>query len=320
MISPGAKQILNIDHAGTLVDIEVVFCVRATYHQFLINTLFRGRQHKFQLASAIGHLGGLLSGSASVQLLDAEEAQKIIPRIRSPESNPAADSRHSEVRMTSTRSSIILVLFFVAYCASVFGQTIYEVAIPSYINPSGAMGVTVVEYSAFTTVYADGVGPGGATTYVEVLVVSEDLQVPTTFGIVGTPSGTATPSTITAVDLPITYEFTFVESASGEGYTGTLLDVSPFIYEDACVFGADGFGTCFEALSQAQQTPQVQTYSVYSGALYPIFTIPTTTSAPSPSTTSAMSPSKTSRAEMQTRMGFLPLFGSVVGGVLLGFL
>ncbi|KAJ6571678.1 hypothetical protein B0H19DRAFT_1130666 [Mycena capillaripes] len=97
---------------------------------------------------------------------------------------------------------------------------------------------------------------------------------------------------------------TLVEDASGE-----TLFISDAV--ETCGFGADGRGTCVEAVSAPMDTQSV----VFSGSVVPFYTLPVTpsTTTPSAATPSATTPSAAQRSTMSfTLLIVLPVIGAAL--------
>ncbi|KAJ6487399.1 hypothetical protein C8R47DRAFT_1320645, partial [Mycena vitilis] len=134
--------------------------------------------------------------------------------------------------------------------ASVHTQTLY------YVSENAPGGLALSEAESLV-ISAAGTNAQGATTYVEVAVVSSELLIE--------PS-----TTRTLLSAPTTFTQTLVADASG--FTLVAQNVV-----ESCGLGGIGAGTCVEKVARQSET---LTFT-YSGSVVPFHTLAATTSAAS---------------------------------------
>ncbi|KAJ6533508.1 hypothetical protein B0H19DRAFT_1186096 [Mycena capillaripes] len=138
-------------------------------------------------------------------------------------------------------------------------QTLYDISdnVPSR---------TIIVQESIS-VSAGGTNSNGGTTYVEVFVITSEIDI--------VPDGT-----FTQVSVPTTFTKTFVEDSSGRAesvpfmliYPTSTLATEAF---ETCGFGTDGRGTCVETVSGQSIFGDF----TFSGSVVPFYTLPATPSA-----------------------------------------
>ncbi|KAJ6556604.1 hypothetical protein DFH09DRAFT_1280307 [Mycena vulgaris] len=123
--------------------------------------------------------------------------------------------------------------------------------------------VNQISITASDSVSVAGTNSHGGTTYVDVKVITSEVDI-------------QPQTTITVLSAPTTATFTWVEDASGiqESF---LRSASGETVVETCGFGTDGRGTCVETLASPQTTEAV----TFSGNIEPVFTLVAATPSPS---------------------------------------
>ncbi|KAF8128485.1 hypothetical protein K438DRAFT_2000260 [Mycena galopus ATCC 62051] len=145
------------------------------------------------------------------------------------------------------RAVPLLLSFAVLHACA---QTVTLFGLSASIPPSQTP--TIVEPLSIESIVPVGTNADGATTYVEVIVITSNLAI--------FPS-----QTLTVITEPTTITETFVEDASGRTGGVPLLPGTSKLPE-SCGFGTDGRGTCVISLGIANATATI------SGDVVPIYT------------------------------------------------